>query len=118
MVNSTRKDQELRRKNHFRLAAFVILMQFGFLVSAFSQAVSVTGTVTDAQTGEVLPGVNVVLKGTTQGAITSIDGIYQLDVPATNSTLQFSYIGYQLQEIPVENRTEINVVLEGNYFNG
>lgn len=112
MVKLKRKDQELQKRNHFRMAAFVILMQFGFLAVAFPQGISVSGTVTDGETGEVLPGVNVVLKGTTLGSITSIDGNYQMEVPGSNSILEFSYIGYESQEVPVEGRTEINVVLE------
>lgn len=59
-----------------------------------------------------MPGVNVVLSGTTQGTITSIDGSYQITVPAGNSVISYSYVGYTTQDIPVNGRTEIDVALE------
>jgi TonB-linked SusC/RagA family outer membrane protein len=111
MVNSARLNLNLRVKSIFRLAVFVILTHFGFTLSAFSQTLTVKGKVTDAQTGEALPGVNVVLKGTTQGTITSVDGSYQISVPADNSVLSYSYVGYTTQEIPVEGKTEIDIGL-------
>jgi TonB-linked SusC/RagA family outer membrane protein len=111
MVNSEKKNPVLRRKIILSFAVFVILTQFIFTVDAFSQNITVTGKVTDAKTGEALPGVNVVLKGTTEGTITSIDGLYQITVPAINSVITFSYVGYQTQEIPVDGNTEINITL-------
>lgn len=68
----------------------------------------VTGTVT-SETGESLPGVNVVIKGTTKGTITDINGKYSINVPEEGSTLTFSFIGYQSQEIAVNEQTVINV---------
>lgn len=69
----------------------------------------VSGTVTD-NTGEPVIGANVVEKGTTNGIITDINGTFTLSV-SENATLQFSYIGYVTQEIPVRNQASINVVL-------
>jgi TonB-linked SusC/RagA family outer membrane protein len=71
----------------------------------------VTGNVTDAETGEPLPGVYVLLKGTTTGVITGVDGNYSIKVPDTMGTLVFSSIGYTTQEIPVKGRTSISVQL-------
>ena len=74
----------------------------------------VTGTVTDASTGQVMPGVNIVVKGTTIGAITDLKGAYSL--PATvdkNAILVFSFIGYVVEEVPVGGETIINVALSG-----
>ena len=62
-------------------------------------------------TGEPLIGVNVAVKGTTIGIITDIDGNYTLEVPS-KSTIVFSYIGYQAQEVPVGNQSTINVTLK------
>jgi TonB-linked SusC/RagA family outer membrane protein len=106
-----RKNQKLRKKNRILFAAFVVLLQCSFIVSVFSQNISVTGKVTDAETGEELPGVNVVLKGTTQGAITTIDGTYSILVPGANSILQFSYVGYTTQEISLDGRTTLDLAL-------
>lgn len=75
------------------------------------QQQTVTGKVSDNETGEPLPGVNVVVKGTTIGTITDIAGNYSLNVPDLNSVLVFSFIGYATQEIPLEGRTSLNVVL-------
>lgn len=69
----------------------------------------VTGKVTDSETGEPLPGVNVVVKGTTIGTTTDIDGSFSLNVPDFNVTLIFSFVGYAMQEIPLAGRTNINV---------
>ncbi len=77
----------------------------------FQQQNPITGTVTD-NTGEPLPGVTVVVKGTTQGTVTNIDGKYSIDNVPENATLQFSFVGMKTQEIPVGNQTTINVQLE------
>lgn len=71
----------------------------------------ITGAVTDAK-GEELPGVNIVLKGTTKGTITSYDGKYSIAPENSSTVLVFSYLGYQSKEIKVGNQKVINVVLE------
>jgi len=71
----------------------------------------VTGKVTDSQTGEPMPGVNVVIKGTTIGTITDSNGDYSISVPDRNVTLIFSFIGYSSQEIQLAGRTTLNVSL-------
>ena len=80
-----------------------------FASVAFAQQKTVSGNVVD-QTGQPLIGVNVTVKGTTQGMITDLDGNYSLSV-SPNATLVFSYIGYNTQEIRVGNQTTINVRL-------
>jgi len=77
------------------------------------QITRVTGTVTDAANGEAMPGVNIQVKGTSQGAITDIDGKYTLTNVDRAATLVFSFIGYVSQEIAVNNRTTVDVVLVG-----
>ncbi len=74
------------------------------------QQKTITGKVVDSS-GSPLPGVAVVVKGTTVGVVTDIDGNYTLDVPANASTLSFSFIGMKQQEIAIGNQTEINVTL-------
>jgi len=71
----------------------------------------VTGTVTDASTGESLPGTSVKIKGTSQGTTTSLDGEYKLEVSA-DDVLVFSFIGYKKQEFEVGARSVIDVQLQ------
>jgi TonB-linked SusC/RagA family outer membrane protein len=75
---------------------------------ASGQTRDVTGTVTD-ETGSPLPGVSVVVKGTSNGTVTDADGKFALPVPQTGATLTFSFIGLETQEIPVNDRTIIDV---------
>jgi TonB-linked SusC/RagA family outer membrane protein len=75
------------------------------------QQVRVTGTITDATTGEALVGVNVVVDGTTTGVSTDINGKYSIAVPNLNGSLQVSYIGYVAQKISVNGRMVVDVVL-------
>lgn len=74
-------------------------------------AVNVTGTVTSGK-GEPLPGVNILVKGTSIGAVTDIDGKYNISVPDEKNILVFSFIGFTTQEVPVNGRTIIDVILE------
>ncbi|GAB3699860.1 TonB-dependent receptor [Spirosoma flavus] len=73
-------------------------------------AISISGTVSDEK-GDVLPGVSVVLKGTTTGTTTGSNGKYTLSVPNQAATLVFSFVGYAPQEIVVGTRTTLNVTL-------
>ncbi|HCC85023.1 MAG TPA: SusC/RagA family TonB-linked outer membrane protein, partial [Porphyromonadaceae bacterium] len=90
---------------------FLFLSLFFFSTSILQAQVNVRGKVVDA-TGETLIGVNVIVKGTTQGTITDTNGEFNLSVPSLNSTLIFSYVGYVEQEIPLNGRTYLNVMLE------
>jgi TonB-dependent starch-binding outer membrane protein SusC len=71
---------------------------------------SISGKVSD-ETGLALPGVSIQLKGTSQGATTDIDGNFQLNIPDGPSTLIFSYVGYESQEIQITNQSVLDVVL-------
>ncbi len=71
----------------------------------------VMGKVTD-EAGTALIGVNIVEKGTNNGTVTDIDGAYRLEVSDPQATLVFSYVGYTPQEIAIEGRTELDVILE------
>ncbi len=73
--------------------------------------IEVSGHVTDLESKDAIPGVNILVRGTNNGTITDADGKYALNVPDGNDTLIFSYIGYTLQEIPVKNRNVIDVTL-------
>lgn len=75
------------------------------------QDITVTGEVLSAENKEPLPGVSVIIKGSASGAATDPEGAYLLSVPP-GSVLVFSFLGYRTVEVPVDNRTEINVSLE------
>jgi len=79
--------------------------------SAVLQQVTVTGVVKD-ETGELLYGVNIWVKGTTTGVVTDLDGKYSIAVGGQDAVLVFSYIGYDNQEIVVGNRHTIDVVMQ------
>ncbi|PQJ72388.1 SusC/RagA family TonB-linked outer membrane protein [Polaribacter butkevichii] len=81
--------------------------------NVFSQNKTITGQVTDSQ-GNTLPGVSVVIKGTTKGANADFEGNYSLPDVSPNDELVFSYLGMNSQTILVGNRTKINVVLQDN----
>ena len=87
-----------------------LLLVGAFLCFGWAQAQEVSGTVSDAS--GPLPGASVVVKGTTNGTQTDFDGNYTLDGVDSNAVLVFSYIGYATQEVPVNGRSTINVVLE------
>lgn len=76
--------------------------------------VQVSGTITDAEDSTPLIGVNVVIKGTSTGTVTDIDGKYSLSVPDANSTLTFSYTGYEKQEVALSGRTLVDISLSGS----
>ena len=75
----------------------------------YSQTKTVTGTVSDNM--GPMPGVNVLVKGTTNGVVTDFDGEFTIDDVSNDDTLVFSYIGFVSQEVPVGTQTEINITL-------
>jgi len=78
----------------------VLLISFSFQ-QGFSQDKTISGKVTDAGDGEALPGVSVVVKNTTIGVATDVNGAYTLTVPGSAKTLVFSFVGYQDKEMPI-----------------
>lgn len=97
----------------------MFLLQFFVVQPAYAfQDVEISGTVTDASTGETLPGVNVVLQGTEIGTATDLDGRYRLSVPSADGVLVFSSIGFQNQEVSIDGRTTINVSLQMQTLSG
>jgi TonB-linked SusC/RagA family outer membrane protein len=82
-----------------------------FLHSSFAQTTAITGKVVDATDKLALPGVSIKVKGTTGGTVTDANGLFKINVPSTTSTLTFTYIGYQDQEVAIDANTTINVSL-------
>lgn len=85
------------------------------IVGLSSQSVKVTGKVTDTS-GSPLPGVSVVVKGSTNGTITDVNGSYSIANIPENAILQFSFVGMKSQEIAVAGKTVIHVKLEEESF--
>ena len=75
---------------------------------------SVSGKIADSQ-GAPLIGVSIQEKNAATGAVSDLDGTYSIRCSNPNATLIFSYVGFGTQEIPVNGRTEIDVVLETDY---
>ena len=112
---------ENRSLNSILMPYTRFFMAFAIIFAAFSgsattadlqqsQPIELSGTITDATTNESLPGVNVVIQGTTTGTVADMDGKYSLRAPS-DAVLVFSYIGYESQQIAVEGRNIINVAL-------
>lgn len=95
-----------------RSAVAVFILSFLCVGSVLAQEKTVSGTVTDAQTGETLPGANVTVQGTQTGTTTDAQGTYELEVPGPDVTLVFSFIGYQDTEVDVGDQTVIDVALQ------
>jgi TonB-linked SusC/RagA family outer membrane protein len=91
----------------------LLLTSFAVAFSLFclAQERTVSGRVSASDDGSPLPGVNVVIKGTTNGTVTDADGNYKLTIPSANPSLVFSFIGLQTAEIAVGERTVVDVQL-------
>ncbi len=111
---------EMSRRNPILLSGLMIMLSVLITFSAAAssalelQQKRVTGKVTDATTGELLPGVTIVIKGTTTGVASDLDGSYTIDVPSNNTVLQFTSVGYASQEITVGSQSVINVSMQGD----
>ena len=93
----------------WKASPFIMAMLFSLNVSA--QSLTVNGKITTNEDGSGVPGVNVILKGTTVGTVTDIEGNYSLEVSGTDAVLVFSSVGYVTEEIAVGNQTTIDVVM-------
>ncbi|WP_373518990.1 TonB-dependent receptor domain-containing protein [Pricia sp.] len=91
-------------------ALLLVFVLFNAFYIMHGQDIMITGTVVDDQ-GVVLPGSDVIIKGTTKGATTNFDGEFTIDAPA-DAILMFSSLGFGKKEVPVEGQTSLNVTLE------
>ncbi|WP_026950708.1 SusC/RagA family TonB-linked outer membrane protein [Algoriphagus mannitolivorans] len=89
-------------------------LSFLTIVSVLAQTKTITGRVTSAEEPEGVPGASVVVKGTTQGTITNLDGTYSISVPENGAVLVFSFVGYLTKEMPVGSSNVINVVMNAD----
>ena len=81
-----------------------------------AQTKMITGTVSSTDDNQLIPGVSVVVKGTTLGTVTTIDGKFSLQVPAEAKSLLFSFIGMKNLEVEIGNQTMINIKMETDVF--
>lgn len=89
-----------------------MLLLCALSMTAFAQDRRIIGKVTSAEDGSPLPGVSVVIKGTTKGTSTDAGGIFDMTVPSAKGTvLVFSFVGVTTQEVPIGNQSEVNVSL-------
>ena len=90
-----------------------LLTCFALAIALYSMAQdrTITGKVTSADDGTPLPGVSVILKGTTVGTVTDVDGMYSLSVSGQDGSLSFSFIGLKSTEVPISGRAKIDVQL-------
>ncbi len=103
---------QIRKFMDTNLLKKVACVSGGLLLSAscalFAQERTVSGKVTDETSGSI-PGVNILVKGTTQGTISDFEGAYRLTVPDSAETLVFSFVGYETQTVALEARSVIDV---------
>ncbi|GAA4439911.1 TonB-dependent receptor [Pontibacter saemangeumensis] len=94
-----------------KILLFSFVLMLTLLQYAYAQSRTVSGTVTDQSTSQALPGVAVIVKGTTVGTTTGFDGAFTLNVPADGTTLVFRFIGYETIERAIGNASTIDVAL-------
>ena len=99
-----------KQRKGLTIAALILLTGFLATTSAWGQ-IAVTGKITSGEDRGPLPGVNILIKGTTNGTISDADGNYQLTVSSSGDVLVFSFVGFISQEIPVGSNTRIDLVL-------
>ncbi len=111
MKQIAKQEKNLRNK---LLAGFLIFLTFIATTSwaetsSAVQTKTITGKVTDATTGEPIPGVNVSVQGTTLGTISDVSGNYSIQISSAQATLVFSFVGYVTETYPVDNLTTLDV---------
>lgn len=98
------------------ITVITTLFLLGIVNMIYAQ--QITGTVTDAETGKPLIGVNILVKGTTNGTITDVNGHYSLTVASLQDSLVFSYIGYETKTVSINGRSTVNVELKSKVIAG
>lgn len=92
----------------------LLLLMFVLWGTSYAQTQTITGKVTSSDDGSPLPGVSIVVKGTTTGTVTNIDGIYSLSISNPDATLTFNFVGMEKQEIAVQGKNVIDVIMAPN----
>ncbi len=95
-----------------KIALFLSILFFMGILMANAQTKTITGTVTSAEDGSPIPGVSVLVQGTTLGTVTNVDGNYSLKIPHDAKNLVFSFVGMISQEVAIDGKTKINVKMK------
>lgn len=103
-------------KNSLKLSLILTIVLFIAVTGIKAQGIEVSGTVTDSETNNTMPGVNILIKGTSQGTSTNGEGYYHTSIPTSSDTLVFTFVGYETREVPINGRNEINVKLKPSTF--
>jgi TonB-dependent starch-binding outer membrane protein SusC len=104
---------EMKERALKRIYGTSLILLFS-IFSVFGQEIEVTGRVTDVTDDIPLPGVNVIEKGTVNGAVTDMEGRYTITLSSTDAVLLFSFVGYVSEEIAVAGRTVVNVDMQSD----
>lgn len=92
------------------ILGFLLLSSVAFAVGPKDRTIK--GRITDSENGAPLPGVNVIVKGTSQGTSSGSEGDFEINVSDNNAVLVFSFVGYEKLEVPVGDRTRVDVTLK------
>jgi TonB-linked SusC/RagA family outer membrane protein len=92
----------------------LLFFALAFALGTFAQDRTISGRIVSKEDGSALPGVNVLVKGSTQGTVTDADGNFRISIPTGDPVLVFSFIGYQTQEVSVGERTVIDLQLDSD----
>ncbi len=95
-----------------KILLLIAFLTSGFILSSWAQERTISGTVTSSDDGSGLPGVSVLLKGTTTGTVTDADGNYRVTIPGDNAILVYSFVGYTTQEVTVGARSVIDIQMK------
>jgi len=104
----TRKQNRNTMKKSIWILFAMLVLSFGFTPPPTR---TISGTVTSADDGNALPGVNVTQKGTKNGVVTDASGFYQINVPVGGGTLVFAFVGFQTKEVKITTSNTLNVAL-------
>ena len=94
---------------HAKIFLLGIALQLTLASTLVAQGVNVTGNVTSSEDGEGLPGVNIIIKGTSQGTVTDVEGNFAIEALDATTVLVFSSVGYTEQELIVGNQSTVNI---------
>ncbi len=99
----------MKKRLVFALTTFCMTL---FILTTATAQRTISGKITQSNNNDPLPGVSVVVKGTTKGTITDIDGIYSLDVPISSATLTISSVGFTTKDVPIGSTSTLDIVLD------
>ena len=106
------KSKERKTTRFYYLKSLLVMLFVLGNSLIYAQSNIISGTVIAEDSGDPLPGVTILVKGTSNGAVSDFDGNYSIDVKTPNAVLAFSYVGFVTQELNVAGQKNINVTLK------